>query len=99
MVDRGEGVKCALDRTFAAQEVGGLVTIDRQTRSGQRGGAEWRTVEILVVRMELPRRAAQRSNRSRQEMGDVRRLQRAAPGPNWHEREDMAIRQVDDCPA
>src|SRR5215207_8459793 len=86
MVDRGEGVKRALDGTFASQEVGCLVTIDRQTRSRNRGRAERRAVEFLVERMEHPRGAAQRRNRSRQEMGNVRRLQPTAPRPNRHER-------------
>ena len=96
MVDRGEGVEGALDRTFAAQEIGGLVAIDRQTRSRQRRGAERGAVEVVVDRVEPPRRAAQWGNRSRQKMGKVRRLQRAAPGPDWHEREDVALRQVDE---
>src|SRR5215212_462945 len=96
MVDRGEGVKRAFDWTFAAQQVGSLVTIDCKTRSRQRGGAERRAIEILVEGMELPRGAAQRSNRSGQEMGDVCRLQGAAPGPDRHQCKDVAFGQIDD---
>src|SRR5918994_3584195 len=96
MIDRGEGVEGALDRTFAAQEIGGLVTIDRQSRSRQCRGAERGAVEVFVDRMELARRAAQWGKSSGQKVGKVGRLQRAASGPDRHEGKDVALRQVDD---